>query len=377
MGRDSLTRLVVSLVLLVGCDRGVLLGAPGSAEPASGADGGAASSPAAPAPVERTTIMEVCGNGLDDDRNGEIDEHCDCAPDATQACWPGAPVKRGVGACGDGVQRCVSQGEFGYAWGECVGYFLAAPEIADNGVDEDCDGIGGMDNPCTRRERGAACGDGIDGDCDGVTDCDDPDCDAEMLCMPDDPDPMTPTRPTTMAACPAGEVPTYDAEGFCSSGITAGPVRRTGEPECRAGRCPTGQVSLGSAVGWFEESDVPRDGASLCVPAPPRCPRGTYPDVYQSYETAPGSPLPTGDGSGGYQWRCSPLCGADQLTVQYGFLFECRPVCTDPPSALDCPMGQVPTFVLETQAWECRRTCDNSTYDQVTTPDGTLVCVPC
>ena len=68
-----------------------------------------------------------------------------------------------------------------------------------------------------------------------------------------------------------------------------------------------------------------------------------------------------------------PMCTG--LTVRYGAIFECKRVCTETPM-LACPSGEVPTFVAETERWECRPECDNGLYDRHTL-DGALVCVPC
>ncbi len=86
---------------------------------------------------------EVCGDGLDNDCNGSIDEGC---PVCKAECFPGPPEKAGVGACAYGTRSCA--GEF---WGQCEGAILPSPELCGpsglgNGIDEDCDGI--VDNGC-------------------------------------------------------------------------------------------------------------------------------------------------------------------------------------------------------------------------------------
>src|SRR5262249_11766921 len=98
----------------------------------------------APLPIDAPTIdaavfdsdgcrldgMEVCGNGIDDNCNGRVDEGCPCTPGAVQTCFAGKPVQRHVGACTDGQQVCA--GTPG-AWGTC-----------DNGIGptaETCDGL--------------------------------------------------------------------------------------------------------------------------------------------------------------------------------------------------------------------------------------------
>ena len=79
------------------------------------ADAGDAGTSEPPIPMEPS---DVCGNGLDDDRNGEVDDGCPCTLGDTQQCYPGAegPPQ----GCTHGVQRCVDDGEFG-AWSSCEG----------------------------------------------------------------------------------------------------------------------------------------------------------------------------------------------------------------------------------------------------------------
>jgi hypothetical protein len=86
---------------------------------------------------------ESCGNGIDDDQDGEIDEDCSCDAGDTQSCYGGEPSHAGVGACSLGTQLCVESdegGEFLSAhWDECVGWGPPSEEVCD-GIDNDCDG---------------------------------------------------------------------------------------------------------------------------------------------------------------------------------------------------------------------------------------------
>jgi hypothetical protein len=77
-------------------------------------------------------------NQLDDDCDGAVDERCDCEPGAVQPCFRGPPGHRGVGACQDGMQRCIATGEFGN-WGACEGGIAPMAEACD-GLDNDCNG---------------------------------------------------------------------------------------------------------------------------------------------------------------------------------------------------------------------------------------------
>ena len=144
---------------------------------------------------------ESCGNGVDDDGDGVIDDGCPCAIGETHACFPGPLVARGAGTCRDGVMDCEAgpSTEFGL-WGPCVGAVLPSGEICDaldndcdRAVDEGCSCSAGETRPCANSalpERCASgtqtcdeggtwsdceglvppvpevCGDGIDNDCD-------------------------------------------------------------------------------------------------------------------------------------------------------------------------------------------------------------------
>lgn len=72
---------------------------------------------------------EIC-NGIDDNCNDEVDEGCDCIHGMTQPCGTD------VGACRAGIQQCVD----GVLNPTCHGEVTAVGEICTNGVDDDCDG---------------------------------------------------------------------------------------------------------------------------------------------------------------------------------------------------------------------------------------------
>jgi len=92
------------------------------------------------------------GDGRDDDCDGQVDEGCPCRPGEMRACFPGAPDRRGVGACRDGMMRCTELG----AWvgNECQGATAPARETCD-GRDEDCNGA--IDNGLTSCQTALRC----------------------------------------------------------------------------------------------------------------------------------------------------------------------------------------------------------------------------
>src|SRR5688572_18183570 len=129
--RSSLSFLLLA-VILSGCSaEGSAIGGGGPGRgPGPGTDAGMSMMPPS---------SEVCGDGMDNDFNGLADEGCTCAIGTSQPCWTGAPERRGVGACRDGVQSCEMFGEFA-AWGACVGDAQPSGEVGGTGARRGCDG---------------------------------------------------------------------------------------------------------------------------------------------------------------------------------------------------------------------------------------------
>ena len=140
------------------------------------------------------TGAEQCGNGLDDDADGAVDEDCACTPAKAQPCYGGQAKLAGVGACAMGAQTCESEGSGEFTsgrWGDCEGFKPPAEEQC-NGIDDDCDGqtdegltqacssacgsgtqecVGGQWGPCggAPDPKPEECN-GLDDDCDGQVD---------------------------------------------------------------------------------------------------------------------------------------------------------------------------------------------------------------
>jgi MYXO-CTERM domain-containing protein len=108
-------------------------------------------------------MPEVCGDGIDNNCDGRIDEGCDCRPGETRACGTN------VGECRPGTQTCTADGH----WGDCQGGQQPTDEICD-GLDNNCNGTidegatcegnaicacGGCASPCITNEcpRGSTC----------------------------------------------------------------------------------------------------------------------------------------------------------------------------------------------------------------------------
>jgi hypothetical protein len=124
---------------------------------------------------------EVCGNGVDDDGDGQVD--CDdpsCAGASVCNVGPGdEDCANGVDDDDDGLVDCDDVLD-------CGGLTMCRVEDCNNAADDDGDGDVDCDDADCAGAIGCGaedCGDGVDNDGDGLVDCIDQDC--QTACIPE------------------------------------------------------------------------------------------------------------------------------------------------------------------------------------------------
>jgi streptogramin lyase len=118
---------------------------------------------------------EICNNGFDDNCDGNIDENCSCGELTELDCFASDPSMLNHGEtsqCKKGIMYCVG----GENWGNCQNQVLPSVEFCD-GIDNDCDGIidnnaidGNLCGGCDGEVLVEICGNNIDDNCDGFVD---------------------------------------------------------------------------------------------------------------------------------------------------------------------------------------------------------------
>ncbi len=112
-------------------------------------------------PTKPPPTKEICGDGIDNNQDGKVDENCGCKIGSTQKCFPW-PKLYTKGECKQGTQNCTGAGEFG-KWTACLGAVVPKPEICGNGKDENCDGADSVcppkcpDGKCNGNENCSTC----------------------------------------------------------------------------------------------------------------------------------------------------------------------------------------------------------------------------
>ncbi len=182
---------------------------------------------------------EMCGDGVDNDCDGNLDQGCVCPPGETWDCY-GHPFETdGIGVCQRGTMTCAPDG---LDYGACVGEVGPSPEVC-NGLDDDCDGT--TDEGCTACVPvDEVCGDGLDNDCDELAD-------EDCVCAPG-----------SLVACYDGP-PGTAGVGTCTNGVRTCDANGMGYGACVGTVGPTAEVC---GDGLDNDCDGATDEGCVCAP---------------------------------------------------------------------------------------------------------------
>jgi hypothetical protein len=138
MHRRLPARLVATLsLLLAGCGAGASQEKGGGGSHDGSIDDGSIVTDGA-TDASSSEVMPLDGSAPSCATDSQNQAGCPCATaGATRACFDGPPSARHVGACKDGTQTCVQDGEFA-SWGACTGATLPAAESCTTNADLNC-----------------------------------------------------------------------------------------------------------------------------------------------------------------------------------------------------------------------------------------------
>lgn len=226
-------------------------------------------------------VLEACGDGVDNDCDGDTDEaDCvSCDPGERVACYTGPTGTLGVGACRAGVGVCGDDGIV--ATCEAQVKPVDETEMTEcDFVDNDCDGdvdeeLRNACLECSTTTPQEVCGDSVDNNCNGQTDegCN---CDFSCACPPVGP---CDCEPPTNQPCYEGPFGTSGV-GICVGGRrdcrddlgTAAPVWG----ECEGQVIPQDECANGETNGLDDDcnglvDDGCLDGDDDGTPWPTDC----------------------------------------------------------------------------------------------------------